>query len=488
MASRWSEQEEECLDHLRVALAEQTDLKLPQKPYPDVVGDRRMLRFIRGHKFNMPKVIEKYSNFLKWRAENNVDRIRDDILYGGYKSIFDFPGAKDILKLVPQIVVAHDALDKYGNPISYEDFSFDPELVVKNVTKEQYTIFMIYMLEYRMLVLEQMSHEREKRQNEQTSNLDKNSASDKTDNSSDTQATGVILQCMTIRNFSGFSLAHLGSNGKTVLKWILELATENYPETLFRSHMVKVPFVFNTAWFFIKGLLDQNTVGKVRISGSDYLQRMQADISIDSIPECMGGKYKGYNTFFKFDLSAEGPFNCAGQAPTESVSNPTNRYEAVGGELDKFAKEVSGDASGGRHLNNRSTETLNTTADDMSDETNSLLQYAPSGASNTVDSVGLDAGSSVASTTQTDCKHMQRRKLYPNGKISDIDGPSVMIIATSSKNMRTPPSNQRASQRERRRRELSGHSSHSDTPTNDKPKGLKQKCKCVKPMFECAIM
>lgn len=67
----------------------------------------------------------------------------------------------DIIELVPQIVLAHDALDNQGNPLSFESFGFQPDVVLKRITKDEFIRFMIYMLEYKMLVLEQMAHERE---------------------------------------------------------------------------------------------------------------------------------------------------------------------------------------------------------------------------------------------------------------------------------------------------------------------------------------
>ena len=48
-----------------------------------VIGERRLLRFIKGYNGNIEKAAEAYSKFLKWRRENNVDEIRNKIVYGG---------------------------------------------------------------------------------------------------------------------------------------------------------------------------------------------------------------------------------------------------------------------------------------------------------------------------------------------------------------------------------------------------------------------
>lgn len=305
MSSRWSPGETEKLSEMRSILASELACR---RQLPDVVGDRRLLRFLRGHK-NVPKACEMYSKFLRWRDQNNVDLIRDHILYGGISSVYDFPCARKIMNLVPQIVIAHDALDKYGNPITLEQFSFDPDEVLKQVTQEEYLTFMIYTLEYKILVLEQLAHEREKAYLARVAE----------EESSQRGPYGTIIACTTIRDFDGVGLGHMGASGKTVLKWILSVAADNYPETLFRSHMIKVPWMFNTLWYFIKGLLDASTVAKVAITGADFMETLLKDMPIESIPKKYGGLYEGNNTPFAFDLSEDGPFQYLGQKMGGSV-------------------------------------------------------------------------------------------------------------------------------------------------------------------------
>jgi len=75
--------------------------RLERRPQiPDVVGDRRLLRFLRGHGSNVEKACKMYANFLEFRDANNVDDIRNDILFGHkhkIKTPFDFPSGKKIL-------------------------------------------------------------------------------------------------------------------------------------------------------------------------------------------------------------------------------------------------------------------------------------------------------------------------------------------------------------------------------------------------------
>lgn len=65
MATRqWSEVEEDLLRQVR----ERLKAKLADRPqYPEVVGDRKLLRFLRGHDYDVSKACEMIEGFLDWR-------------------------------------------------------------------------------------------------------------------------------------------------------------------------------------------------------------------------------------------------------------------------------------------------------------------------------------------------------------------------------------------------------------------------------------
>jgi len=121
---------------------------------------------------------------------------------------------------------------------------------------------------------------------------------------------GVVLRSFYFRDFEGFSLEHLGSDGQKLLGSVLEFATANYPELLHKSHMINVPWVFNIVWVFVKPFLDQATIDKVNIHGwgADYISAVKDEISIESIPVFLGGKFEGGNTAFNFEISPDGPY------------------------------------------------------------------------------------------------------------------------------------------------------------------------------------
>lgn len=307
--SRWTEEELHALGELRERCASRLS-KRPQ--LPEVIGDRRLLRFIRGHNFNMDKIVQKFNSFLDFRDTYKVDDIRNEILYKPLSTPLDFPNGKKIINLIPQIVLAHDALDKKGNPMSMEEFGFSPELVMKSVSKEEFLRFIIYTLEYRILVLEQLSDENERAYLAQF--VDGHPPPD-------SPPYGVILQCCTIRDFGKFGMDNVSADGRQILSWILGISMDNYPELLYRSHFVNVPWIFNTLWTFVKGLIDPNTLKKVTMSGDGGMVKLLEDIHPESIPLRLGGTYCKYNAPFTFNTAPTGPFHYAGRPVFAATAN-----------------------------------------------------------------------------------------------------------------------------------------------------------------------
>ena len=61
---RWSDHETELLKAVRHRLHD----KLCARPqFPEVVGDRKLIRFLRGHDHNIDKACEMIEKFLDWR-------------------------------------------------------------------------------------------------------------------------------------------------------------------------------------------------------------------------------------------------------------------------------------------------------------------------------------------------------------------------------------------------------------------------------------
>lgn len=48
--------------------------------------------------------------------------------------------------------------------------------------------------------------------------------------------------------------------------------------------MINVPWVFNTVWYFVKGLLAERTIQKISVMGSGFMKEIQEDVELSNIP------------------------------------------------------------------------------------------------------------------------------------------------------------------------------------------------------------
>lgn len=85
---KWSMKEQLALAEVRQRLAGPL-AACPQ--FPEVVGDRVILRFLCARQFDIDATVKQYGGFLAWRKERNVDSIRDQIAFGGKNSPIKFP-------------------------------------------------------------------------------------------------------------------------------------------------------------------------------------------------------------------------------------------------------------------------------------------------------------------------------------------------------------------------------------------------------------
>lgn len=295
-AHRWSLFETQCLKQLR-AHPLVHDLLLSRPQYTDVVGDRRMLRFLRGQGHDVEKTAEKLKGFLMFRDEKKVDDIRNELLFTPLSSPLQFPHAEKILKATKHDILAPACTDSLGNPLATEYYAFDGAKFVEEVKKEEYLLFMLYCFEYRNLVLEQMSHNKEKENLRRIKERALPRREGETETELDEEETyGVILRINIIRDFSGLSMSNF-LRTQTIMTWVLELASNNYPETLERSFIVNAPWFFSTIWLVLSSVLEQRTVDKMKNMGSTFLKDLERDygIAASAVPQALGGAYTASN-------------------------------------------------------------------------------------------------------------------------------------------------------------------------------------------------
>ena len=68
-----------------------------------------------------------------------------------------FPKADVILPLIKSVCITPTNFDNMDCPICVESYEFRPAQVLATITVEEYLLFVMYCLEYRSMVIEQLS-------------------------------------------------------------------------------------------------------------------------------------------------------------------------------------------------------------------------------------------------------------------------------------------------------------------------------------------
>lgn len=107
---------------------------------------------------------------------------------------------EEIIRLSPQIICCGDATDVHGNPIALELYGFSPTALAAAVPMEDYKRFVVYSLQYKSIIIEQLSELKER--NYLLSCGGNPPPSE--------HGYGVILQCTIIRCLKGLTMEFMG--------------------------------------------------------------------------------------------------------------------------------------------------------------------------------------------------------------------------------------------------------------------------------------
>jgi hypothetical protein len=264
---RWGPEEQEHLQILKATLSEEGLFDgLP--PYEDAYGDRKWIRFIRGYPGQFEKAVEEARKYLVWRKENNMDAIRDEILSNHLWNPSLFPRGQEVLKHIPQVVVASiprvsDPEETRGeNPfdgylLGAESFDFSPSSVMRIISMDEYHHWIKYCYEFKSMILEIHSQRQEERNARMEEEINEEGI------------IGAISQLSMIRDLGGVGFEHVSSQSISIVSAVIGLSSY-YPELLRKTAMIRAPFVFSMLWTAIKFLLSERALSKISFVGSDF--------------------------------------------------------------------------------------------------------------------------------------------------------------------------------------------------------------------------
>ncbi|CAM9904255.1 unnamed protein product, partial [Chrysoparadoxa australica] len=290
---RWSSLEVGKLEEMKVILAEE----LEREPrFPEVVGERRLLRFLRGHQHDVAGACQKWLKMRAWRRENGVDQIREDIVANGLYHPSQFPLGPDILAQYPLLVVNPSCFDYEGSLLAYECYDFSPREVIEVLGDLNLFIrFHIYCLELRELALEALSDEKEQRnlarRAERAAERAKRPIAaqaeevDEGDEGVD-RPWGEMERCCVIRDLQGFGLEHAGPAARSLLGKVMATSQANYPEQMKTCLLVNTPWVFSALFAAIQGMISPKTAAKIKVLDTVGLLGL---VPLEHLPKALGG-------------------------------------------------------------------------------------------------------------------------------------------------------------------------------------------------------
>jgi len=216
---------------------------------PDRHYDAALLRFLRARKFDLVKAKEMLIA-CETRMEHDFKDIEN----------FEYPEVEQVDKYYPQY---YHKMDKDGRPVYIERLG-------------KLDIGKLYAITSQDRQIKRLVNEYEKFLNNRLP-----ACSAKVGYHVETSCTILDLGNIGIWSFSKvkdyvFKASDIGQNC--------------YPECMGKFYIINAPSLFTTVWAVIKNFLDEVTVSKIKILGSNYQKELLDQIPAENLPKDLGGK------------------------------------------------------------------------------------------------------------------------------------------------------------------------------------------------------
>lgn len=210
-----------------------------------------LLRFLKARNFKIEQAKKMWTSTLAWRRDNEIDDIIEN---------FVFTEGREVKKYYMQF---YHKVDKLGRPVYYEYLGSIDVKKLNKITKPERMI-RNHIYEYEKLLRIKLP-------------------------AASLSIGKRIEQSCTVLNLKGVHISDFGSV-YSLVKSISGISQDHYPEILGRMFIINSPMLFTATWNLIKGILDESTVKKISIHGSDYLNHVTRLIPIENLPASIGGK------------------------------------------------------------------------------------------------------------------------------------------------------------------------------------------------------
>ncbi|KAL7530130.1 hypothetical protein ACHAWF_003258 [Thalassiosira exigua] len=255
-----SEEEKTQLQQMKLLLKPELQKVINEeldKTYPDVYSDLRLLRFLRkSQERDIVSSSERYRSFLKWREDNNVDKIRGMVdcssgvptfipAEGQLQTVASyFPMKFDCMAdLVIDSNDGHSRGSNNAGPAILDVGSFDTLGISKMIMSTETNVSLENFLNYWIYIYESIHFQLHR----QSVHFGKMMFLDPICDISD----------LSIKQFSPYFVT------KVMKPW-LRMTQSHYPETTRRIHVLNPPGIIKFAWNVVTPVLSQGTVDKIR--------------------------------------------------------------------------------------------------------------------------------------------------------------------------------------------------------------------------------
>lgn len=94
-----------------------------------------------------------------------------------------------------------------------------------------------------------------------------------------------------VMDMKGFTPWKFNAETRAFLQATIKVASDNYPESIYKTYLVNTPFVFRGVWSVISKWIDENTVRKFSLLGGekDYMPKLLQLLDKEDIPAFLGG-------------------------------------------------------------------------------------------------------------------------------------------------------------------------------------------------------
>lgn len=236
------------IDRIRAQLTDATS--------PTMMDDITIYRILRGWKFDEAKAVQIANDTIKFRKELKLDTLRP---VARLETQRQFPHYDKFVRCHPHNI-SH-GVDRSGQPVSIERVGRgDPAELVRQVKLSELMEYHYHHMENKMSLITEL-----------------------------TNSTGTVVRQCKIMDLSGVGRRHYNRPGLAYLKSLLHVTQLHYPEMMGNLWIVNAPTIFNLIWKIVKPWINEQTLSKICILGTNYKETLHKHVDPAQLPDFLGG-------------------------------------------------------------------------------------------------------------------------------------------------------------------------------------------------------